>query len=165
MIENKLDTSDNIKLADKQQDLLIIEDIDGNNFLSADQDTENIDNLFFIDSQTLLNKNNRVTTRIIHDGITTHLKSPYLFCFAKTIPVKLIDISCKGVLISTHQKLRINQKIMLTLLFDTGKLFEIKAIVVRRSDSSRNEYGIKFVHNNNELGDSLYESQDRVTFK
>jgi hypothetical protein len=165
MIENKLDTRDSLKLADKQQDLLINDNIDGNNFLSDDQDTESIDNLFFIDSQALPNKNNRVTTRIIRDGITVKLKSPYLFCFTKTISVELIDISCKGVLISTHQKLRINQKITLTLLFDSGKLFEIKAMVVRCSDSPRNEYGIKFVQNNNELGDSLYESQERVTFK
>jgi hypothetical protein len=85
--------------------------------------------------------------------------------FGKTTDVDLIDISCSGVMISTLQKLRINKKITLKLLFRAGKLFEINAIVARRSDSSRNEYGIKFDQYNNELGDYLYETQERVIFK
>jgi hypothetical protein len=161
MIENEIDVDDNSKLADK----LIINNVDGNNSLSDDQHTENITDLFFFDDQEDINTNRRITTRIIRDGIDVHINIPYLFGFGKTITVNLIDISCKGVLVSTHQKLRVNKKITLTLLFESGKLFKIKAIVVRRSDSSRLEYGIKFVQNNNELGDYLYESQERVIFK
>jgi hypothetical protein len=163
MIENELDAPDNSQLADKQQDMLVVDDFDGKSVLS-EQHTENID-LFFFDSQTRLNTNSRVTTRIIRDGISVHIFRPYLFGFGKTIPVDLIDISCKGCLISTNKKLRINKKITLTLLFESGKLFVINAIVVRRSDLPRHEYGVKFVQNNNELGDYLYESQEMLRFK
>jgi hypothetical protein len=164
MIKNELDVGDNSKLADKQQGLLIN---DGNISLTDDQHTENITDLFFFDDQGQadINTNHRITTRIIRDGIAVHINQPFLFGFGKTIPADLIDISCKGVLVSTHQKLRINKKITLTLLFESGKLFKINAIVVRRSDSTRNEYGIKFVQNNNELGECLYESQEKVIFK
>jgi hypothetical protein len=173
MIEIELDASDNTKQTlpasksgtgvevDKQKDLLKIDKVDSNSVPSKKQHTVKSKDLHKVHPH----KNSRVTTRIIRNGITAHIKGFNLFGFGRTIPVKLIDVSCKGVLIATQQKLPINKKITLTLLFETGKLFVIKAVVVRRSETISNEYGIKFVQYNDDLGDYLYETQEKLVFK
>jgi len=112
-----------------------------------------------------LTKNLRVATRFIREDISVSISDLGLFEMGKIIPAKLMDISSKGVLISTDRKLRIHKNITLTLQFETGKTFSIKAIIVRRSDPPNHEYGIKFDHCFDELGDYLLESQRKLIFK
>lgn len=50
-------------------------------------------------------------------------------------------------------------------MFKSGRTFVIKALVVRHSVSSADEYGIKFDRYNNELGEYLFESQENLIFK
>ena len=127
------------------------------------QHQENMTDLF--DSPIPFKKNIRFATRFIRDDIAVSIKVHGLLGFRKYIPVDLMDIASKGVLISTSQRLGINKKITLTLQFKSGKIFVIKGMVVRHSDSLRKEYGIKFDRYNNELGDYLLESQEKLIFK
>ncbi len=117
------------------------------------------------DWQKYLQKNSRIATRFIREDIAVRIKVSGLFGLRKTICVKLMDISSKGVLISTKHKVRVNNKITLFLQFKSGRTFAIKALVVRHSVSSTDEYGIKFDRYNNELGDYLFESQENLIFK
>lgn len=113
-----------------------------------------------------MKKNIRVATRFIRDDIAVSFSVSGLLGFGKTFSAELMDISTKGVLISTNQKLGINKKIILTLEFKSGKVFKINAIVAHNSDSlHNNEYGIKFDRYNNELGDYLFETQEKLVFK
>ncbi|MDO9105583.1 MAG: PilZ domain-containing protein [Methylovulum sp.] len=112
-----------------------------------------------------LTNNLRVATRFIREDISAFISDLNLFARGKPIPVQLMDISSKGVLISTSKDLRINKKITLTLRFASGKTFIIKTIIVRRSDTANHEYGIKFDHYHYELGDYLLESQIKLVFK
>ena len=127
--------------------------------------SSNINDSYDFDGQSDNTKNNRATTRFIRDDITVTIKAPGRFYFSKPIAVNLMDISCKGVLISTDKKFGINKQITLTLEFTSGKVFVIKAKIARHSSSSLNEYGLKFDCYNNELGDYLLESQDKLIFK
>ena len=149
----------------QQHDTLLSENtVEKNVILDMDHST-NISDSFDFDSQSDNTKNNRVTTRFIRDDITVTIKAPGRFYFSKPIAVNLMDISCKGVLISTDKKFGINKQITLTLEFTSGKVFVIKAKIARHTSSSLNEYGLKFDRYNNELGDYLLESQDKLIFK
>jgi hypothetical protein len=117
------------------------------------------------DWQKYFKKNSRIATRFVREDITVRIKAPFLVIFHKNICVKLMDISSKGVLISTNHKLHVNNKIRLFLMFKSGRTFVIKALVVRHSVSSADEYGIKFDRYNNELGEYLFESQENLIFK
>ncbi|MGJ0491244.1 PilZ domain-containing protein [Methylobacter sp.] len=109
--------------------------------------------------------NNRVATRYIRKDITVILSKNSLLNFAREIPVDLIDISSKGVLIRSHKKLNIRDKITLKLKFDRGKTFKIEGTVVRKSTLSNIRYGIKFNRYNDELGDYLLETQKELIFR
>lgn len=109
--------------------------------------------------------NLRVATRFIREDIAASVEVFNLLGFSKTIAVDLLDITSKGVLVASDQKLGINKKIVLTLRFKSGEEFIINATVARRSDSPGNEYGIKFDAFNHELGDYLLETQEKLVFK
>lgn len=149
----------------QQQDILISDNTVSKNVIVDLNYSANIDDSFNFGSQTDFKKNNRVTTRFIRDDIAVAINVPGRLGFGKTISVNLMDISCKGALISTTEKLGINKQITLNLHFKTGKVFVIKAKIVRHSSASRNECGIKFDSYNNELGDYLLETQDKLIFK
>lgn len=110
-------------------------------------------------------KNQRTATRCVREDITATISNLGLFSFGKVVLVKLLDITSKGVLIATDTKLSLNQKFTLTLQFNTGKIFVIKATVARISTSRPTEYGIKFDQYNDELGDYLLETQSTLVFK
>jgi len=93
------------------------------------------------------------------------MKASGLLSVGKEIPVGLIDISSRGVLISTEQRFAINKKVILILRFKSDKVFVIKAMVVRYSSSLHHQYGIKFDSYNNDLGDYLLETQEKLRFK
>jgi len=109
--------------------------------------------------------NNRMATRYIREDIKASVYVKTFLGFGKTVNVELLDITSKGVLVTTDEKLSMNKKINLTLKFDTGKTFDIKAKIVRHAASAKNEYGIQFDAYNNELGDYLLETQDKLIFK
>jgi hypothetical protein len=143
------------------QDILLAD-----NNAMPELDYQSVTDSFNTDSQAHCKKNIRSTTRFVREDITTaSITVPALLGFSKTISVELIDVACKGVLISTDKKLSINKKTTLTLQFKSGKVFVIKATVVHRSGSSQNKYGLKFDRYNNELGDYLLETQEKLLFK
>lgn len=110
-------------------------------------------------------KNQRVATRCVRQDIAAYISDLGLFSFGKTVSVKLLDITSKGVLIATDKKLSINQKLTLTLCFYSGKTFVIKSSVARIAPLAHYEYGIKFNQFNNELGDYLLSTQSKLVFK
>ena len=123
------------------------------------------DDFFKLNFSEESRRNRRTTTRLIYNNITASVNIEGIWSFAKAIPVDVIDISSKGVLISCKNKLLINKKVTLELEFKTGKAFKINAEVVRRSGASSSEYGIKFDDYENELGDYLFGTQEKLVFK
>lgn len=118
---------------------------------------------FGLSENQLVNK--RMSTRYIRKDIQATISKNSLLNFGREIPVDLIDISSNGVLIRSHKKLDVHDKITLELKFDSGRTFIVKAIVVRKSTRPDDHYGIKFNRYNNELGDYLLETQKELIFK
>jgi hypothetical protein len=118
-------------------------------------------------------KNQRKSVRYVRRDITAFISQPdifgcySLFAYSRTIRVKLLDISSQGVLIGGPSKLvlKINQKVLLMLIFNTNKKFEIPATVTRQLVEGRTFYGIKFNKVNDDLGDYLLESPHDLIFK
>jgi hypothetical protein len=130
--------------------------------------TETINDFFSFDSHLSKNQSNnqRITIRYIRDDITASVFKVSLLSFGpRRVPVVLIDISSKGVLVSSPKKLGINKRVILDLKFGCDRTFKIKAKIVRKSDSSNSQYGIKFDQYNNALGDYLLETQSKLIFK
>lgn len=134
-----------------------------------DDNLEFPDDLFDIDFSEVPITNKRVATRYIREDIAASVCKiswfNFGFRFNKDIFVELIDISSKGVLIATSQKLPINKKITLTLTFEDLKSFIIQAKVVRKALADQTQYGIKFDRTNDALGDYLLETQRKLVFK
>lgn len=118
---------------------------------------------FGLSENQLVNK--RMSTRYIRKDIQATISKNSLLNFGREIPVGLIDISSNGVLICSHKKLNVHDKITLELKFDSGRTFIVKAIVVRKSTRPDNHYGIKFNRYNDELGDYLLETQKELIFR
>lgn len=131
--------------------------------------TDTVDDWLNFDFSDDLKKNNRIAVRYIRDDIAASVCKIRLFNFGfltnKEILVDLIDISSKGVLISTNKKLPLKKKITLTLKFENTVTFQIKASIVRKTSVLEYQYGIKFDRLNNELGDYLLETQRKLIFK
>lgn len=117
--------------------------------------------------------NQRKSVRYVRKDITIFISKPdifgtyNLFSVSRATQVKLFDISSRGVLIagSSGLLLKKNQKVMLTLIFNTNKMFEFSAKVVREETERRKLYGIKFDKVNDTLGDYLLESQTELIFR
>lgn len=115
--------------------------------------------------------NQRLATRYVRNDIDAVFYKIDMFTrfgfnfFRRLIKVQLLDISSKGVLISTDRKFKMNTRIVLGLKFKSGKSFRIKATVVRKCALSDYEYGIKFDGCHNDLGDYLVASQSELKFK
>lgn len=115
-------------------------------------------------------KNQRKTTRYIREDIAASVCKisgfNFGFRFNKDIYVELLDISSRGVLVETDQKLALNKKITITLTFEDNKSFLIPAKVVRgMMHNKKYHYGIKFDRSNDDLGDYLLETQRKLVFK
>jgi hypothetical protein len=142
----------------------------------ANLDDINID-LYFEDTQIYelakLQQNQRKSVRYVRKDVTVFISQAdvfgfyTLFSFSRAIKVKLFDISSRGILIGgpSRLKLRKNQKILLTVIFNSNKTFEIPARVAREIMEERKFYGIKFDKVNDALGDYLLESQTDLIFK
>ncbi|ESS72871.1 PilZ domain-containing protein [Methyloglobulus morosus KoM1] len=115
--------------------------------------------------------NQRKSTRYIRNDIGITLRKIGLlnlrFLKNRDIPVKLVDISSRGVgvLIATHLRLTFNKKVVLIIRFFDFKEFEVAGTVVRVSPGIVQIYGIKFDHLNNELADYLLKTQTKLSFK
>ncbi len=115
--------------------------------------------------------NQRKTVRYIRTDITTFISkadifgSYSLFSHSRAIEVRLLDISSKGALIASPDSVRINKKILLTLIFDANRKFDIPAKVIREAPEARKVYGLKFETIHHELGDYLLETQTELIFR
>lgn len=110
----------------------------------------------------------RATVRYVRDDIAVAVCKTSPIIFGKEIFIELaelIDINCRGALISTNAIFRVNEKIMLNLKFKSGKLFKINGSVVHRTVLPPCQYGIKFNRYNDELGNYLLETQSKLIFK
>lgn len=115
--------------------------------------------------------NQRKSTRYVRNdiGITVRKIGLLMFGFLKNrdIPVRLVDISSRGVgvIIATNFRLTINKKVRLLIRFSDFTEFLIPGIVVRRSMGEVQIYGIKFYSVNNDLANHLLKTQTKLTFK
>ena len=113
--------------------------------------------------------NRRKSTRFIRNdiGITLRQIGMFNFNFSKNIdlPVKLVDISSRGVSIATKLRLSVNKKVLLVIRFSDFKEFEIPSTVIRKSIGDIQNYGIKYDCVNNDLANYILKTQKKLTFK
>lgn len=129
--------------------------------------------IFDDDELSVEHNNKRKSVRYIRKDLTVFISQPdilgtySLSSISRATEVKLFDISSRGVLISGPSRLdlKINQTIMLTLIFDSNKMFEFPARIVRKLIEDRTYYGIKFNRVNDRLAEYLLESQSDLVFK
>ncbi len=127
-------------------------------------------NWFNIHAPAPFKSNRRLGVRFIRDDIDISVRKNSFFELRfgaknKQIPVRLIDISSKGVLIATDMKLQVNKKLLLTLRFVDLREFEMHCTIVRKTSAEKNLYGIKFDRIDSRLADYLLVTQKKLTFK
>lgn len=115
-----------------------------------------------------LSKHKRLAVRYIRDDIRVSIRfDGFLSRFAfwlKALPVRLIDISSRGVLIGCPKKLKIPKRIIVTLVFKDSKTFILPGRIIRAADD--NHYGVRFSGFSHPLGEHLLKTQeDRVRLK
>lgn len=117
--------------------------------------------------------NQRKSVRYIRKDITAFINQAdifgtySLFSYSRSIKVKLLDISSRGSMIGGPSRLalHINQKIRLTLIFNSNKKFEIPAQVKREIVNGRTFYDTQFNKVENDLGEYLLETQYDLLLK
>ncbi|NOT11970.1 MAG: hypothetical protein HOP23_09085 [Methylococcaceae bacterium] len=134
-----------------------------------ENDLDDWDKMDDLDFSDVTWKNQRIAVRYVREDIAATVCKISMFNFgfrfSNDILVELMDISSKGVLVSSDKKLKLNKKITLTLIFEDSKTFKIPAKIVRRSTTHENQYGIKFDRLSNDLGDYLLDTQRKLIFK
>ena len=135
-------------------------DQENSNDIDFDTDDE-IFGMLITDEQT---NNHRSAVRYVRNDITVSLRMLGLIKLSKKIPVELLDISSKGIAIECENKLRLNKKIILELIFSDNQKFSIDAKIVYQAENKK-YYGIKFDGYNHKLGDYLLASQNDLIFK
>ena len=135
--------------------------------MSSSENQDDYDEeIFGMPSAEELPVNHRCAIRYIRTDITASLSIYSLLGSTKNIPIKLIDISSKGVAIECEKKLTKKKKIVLELVFKDKKKFTIDVIIIHQKKShNKTQYGLKFAHFNNELGDYILASQQDLVFK
>jgi len=123
------------------------------------------DDIFTLDNLDLQVNNRRKAVRYIREDIDATLEKVRLFGKNRSITSKLLDISTKGALLATSQKFRINTKVVLHLVFNTGMTFAIEGKIIHRVSASKPTYGIEFKRFNTRLGDYLLDTQTDLVFK
>jgi hypothetical protein len=68
-------------------------------------------------------------------------------------------------MIASSEKFKPNRKLLLTLIFDSNKKFEIPVRIVREIIRKKNFYGLKFTKTNEELADHLMNSETEWSFR
>ena len=131
-----------------------------------EENTEAFNDFADFDVEPAEYPNKRTCIRYIRSDITATVRKNGLLNFSGDIPVDLIDVGSKGALITTVKKIGNNSKITLSLNFHGGKTYKIQSKVVYVvKEPAGFRYGIKFDRYNNELGDYLFETQDKLVFK
>ncbi len=131
---------------------------------------EFIDNKVF-DVQSAFSKNKRKTVRYVRRDITAFVNQAdifgtfSLFSESRTVRVRLLDISSKGGMIASSDRFKANRKLLLTLIFDNNKKFEIPVRIVREIIRKKNFYGLKFEKTNEELAEHLMSSESTWSFR
>ena len=124
--------------------------------------TDYDDEIFSMSIDNAQPDNHRIAVRYVRADITAVLIQSYLFKPSKKLLVKLLDISSKGALINSKDKLSEKKKVTLELVFKDQRKFIISSQIIHHKN---NCYGLKFDHTNNDLGDYLLISQNDLTFK
>jgi len=106
--------------------------------------------------------NHRSAVRYVREDIIVFVILTNWLGLSKKKPVKLIDISSKGIAVESNQILAIKKQVSLELCIQ-NKQFLIPAIVIHRM--GLNQYGLRFSQFNHELGDYLLLSQSELIFK
>ena len=134
---------------------------------SDSDDFELDDKIFGLTSEAESSINRRKSIRYIRDDIQTYLIKTGLFAQKKQIPVKLLDISTKGIGLELYpnQTLSLNKKLTVLLEFGKHKTFTITAQAVHKIAGHDHQYGIKFDKTRHDLGDYLLDSQNDLIFK
>lgn len=127
------------------------------------------DDWFNQDVTDVVVTNRRMSIRYIRNDIGARIRKVGLFNLSflknREISVRLVDISSRGVLISTPMRLTINKKVSLTIRFADFTEFDVPGIVVHKSLGKMQVYGIKFDRLNDDLADYLLKTQRKLTFK
>lgn len=129
-----------------------------------DADLPFIDSAFAIDENDLP-ENQRIAVRYIRDDISLTLQKDGLFKWGNTPEVKLIDISSKGVHVSSDIEIKVKKKFILVFEFKDGKKFQTEGTVVYNHPEKSLRYGIKFKKFEHELSDYLVETQKELNLK
>jgi PilZ domain len=112
--------------------------------------------------------NKRKSTRYVRYDIGVTLRKIGLldFDFLKypENSVKLVDISSRGIKVSTNLPLKISNKINITIRFSDFREFQIPATVVYKSSGDNQMYGIKFDRVSNDLANYLLKTQRKLRF-
>lgn len=112
--------------------------------------------------------NRRMGIRYIRRDIGVTIRKIGLFNFNmgtnQESSVKLVDISSRGVMVSTEIKLSLKKQVLLTIRFADFKEYKILGKVVRKSEGDALIYGIKFDKVNNKLADKLLATQRKLSF-
>lgn len=131
----------------------------------SDKKIEYHDDPYDLDLDIDLANNARKAIRYIRNDIKASLVYSNALGLKKTLPSELNDISTKGALVTTVQKLSVNKKVTVIISFDDGKIFKINGKIVRKCLTAPHQYGIKFEKQENSLGDHLLKTQTDLTFK
>jgi len=129
----------------------------------AEQDGDLVSKKYSVESDDA-QRNRRIAIRYVRSDITANIIKKG-FLKSTKIRVKLLDISSKGALISGPNRLTINNKVKLQLIFQDGKKFTIPATIVHKQNSSKKQYGLKFVTMDNDLGEHLLLTQSDLIFR
>lgn len=132
--------------------------------MSHQESTNDNDEIFNMNFTAEKIQNHRVAVRYIREDITISLQKDGLLNSSKKSPAKLLDISSKGATIECEMGLRINEKIILELVFKDNKEFIIHAKTIHHV-KRKNQYGIKFDIFHHKLGEYILFSQQELIFK
>lgn len=128
----------------------------------SEPDFEDEDLFAPIKSEDFINK--RKGVRYVRKDITASIAVRRFFS-TNDILVKLLDISSRGALISCNAKLKPKQKLTLTLTFNGGRKFRIASTVTHNVTKHEQNFGLKFEHVNNNLGNYLLKTQTDLIIK
>ncbi|NOR69228.1 MAG: hypothetical protein GQ532_05960 [Methylomarinum sp.] len=117
--------------------------------------------------------NQRKHTRFIRDDIKASVLPVNFLGLKETIACKLIDICSAGLQLSTKEKFRTNTTLLLTLQFDNGREFKLKAKILRHTQKtiylSNHHFNISkdtLKNKNNPLHSvHLFESDNKIEAK
>ncbi|GAB4263738.1 MAG: hypothetical protein Kow0065_14490 [Methylomicrobium sp.] len=121
--------------------------------------------IFDLDTDHNFKNSGRKSIRYVRSDIRVQLVSTNVLSIAKKIDAQLLDVSSKGIRISTDEKLSVGKKLTVKLYFDDGEKFTITAKVVRQDSSNRQHFGLKFDKQENVLADYLLQTQTDLVFK